>query len=413
MARTVSWFMAVVPVRWSVDRARAHMRRTTSVVAPNAVAPTLVVSVQGGRGRVIDACARAVAYGVRPGMALAHARACCGEVTEVAHDPGRDARAFGRFAVWNLRWTPRVHAWHDAAGEASPRPFVLLDVRGCLRVHGGAPRLAERIRNALAAHGIEHALAADAVAGIAVVRATAIADAMAAGSIVVDPAIACAPIDDLPIEALRMPGEAIDGLREVGIRTVGHLRAIGRDAVVNRFGPEAMRCMDVATGIEPWPFRPIRAPDPVEAEFRFASPCACRHAVEQAVRASLESLAVELRRRGRGVRALDVRIEGVGLRRVRGAVHLGVAVDDAAHLWTVLGPRIERLHLGHHEDGQGIERILFRATRLGRVAVHEPGLHAADRSPSGPSPAVDAEREVALLVDHLRARLGDHACRRP
>lgn len=327
--------------------------------------------------------------------------------------PAPGPAALRRMAERCLRWTPRVHAEH-VEGDW---PLILLDLRGCLEVHGGAPRLRERIARAFARRGIEHACCMDACAGAAAARATAHAIELSASR---TPGAALrVPLDRLAIESLRIGADACAALREVNVRSVGELRAIGRAALADRFGPTVGMRLDQASGARAWDFVPIPHPDPPRAAFEFASPCACPEATARATRHALEDLCTALAARARGVRALTVRMERAGLPAVRGTVHLGVPTRDAAHLWAVLRPRVERMHLGRHELGQGVERIALVALRTGRVPdgmgalVPGVGTRGMPAAPGGPGPADAARRALGELVDQLAARLGDDAVRRP
>ena len=327
--------------------------------------------------------------------------------------PAPGPAALRRMAERCLRWTPRVHAEH-VEGDW---PLILLDLHGCLEVHGGAPRLRERIARAFARRGIEHACCMDACAGAAAARATAHAIELSASR---TPGAALrVPLDRLAIESLRIGADACAALREVNVRSVGELRAIGRAALADRFGPTVGMRLDQASGARAWDFVPIPHPDPPRAAFEFASPCACPEATARATCHALEDLCTALAARARGVRALTVRMERAGLPAVRGTVHLGVPTRDAAHLWAVLRPRVERMHLGRHELGQGVERIALVALRTGRVPdgmgalVPGVGTRGMPAAPGGPGPADAARRALGELVDQLAARLGDDAVRRP
>ena len=312
--------------------------------------------------------------------------------------PEQGPAALRRLAERCLRWTTRVHL--EPASDALP--LVLLDLRGCLRVHGGAPRLGRRIARALGRRGIEHACCMDACAGAAALRATALAADMLAGD--ASGAALRLPLDRLPVTALRIGRDACEALREVNVRTVGELRAIGRAALADRFGPAVGMRLDQASGARAWAFAAIPHPDPPRSAFEFASPCACPEAAAHAMRQAVDGLCAALALRARGVRALAVRVDRAGLPAVRGTVHLGAPTRDAAHLWAVLRPRLERMHLGHHELGQGIERIALAAARTGRV----PDGGGEDGAGSDA-----ARRALGELVDQLGARLGDGAVRRP
>jgi protein ImuB len=314
--------------------------------------------------------------------------------------PAPGPAALRRMAERCLRWTPRVHAEH-VEGEW---PLILLDLRGCLEVHGGAPRLRERIARAFARRGIEHACCMDACAGAAAARATAHAIDMGTPGVALR-----VPLDRLAIESLRIGADACAALREVNVRSVGELRAIGRAALADRFGPAVGMRLDQVSGVRAWDFVPIPHPDPPRAAFDFASPCACPEATARATRHALEDLCTALAARARGVRALAVRMERAGLPAVRGTVHLGVPTRDAAHLWAVLRPRVERMHLGRHELGQGVERIALVALRTGRVPdgmgalVPGVGTRGMPAAPGGPGPADAARRALGELVDQLAA----------
>jgi protein ImuB len=315
------------------------------------------------------------------------------------------ARTLGRMGEWCLRFTPRVHVEPWDPADAAP-PLVLLDASGCLRVNGGARRLESRISRGLARRGIVHAVGSAGASGSAVVQA--MGAAMGAHH---------ARIDALPIECLRLPPATCTALHEVNVTRIGELAAIARAALADRYGPMPGERLAMATGRLPWPFRAIVPPSPVVGEFVFASPCAQREAVDRACIHAVESLCAVLDARGRGVRALSVRVERARLAPISGTMHFGAPTRDPQHLWRLLSPRIERMHLGDHELGEGIERIELTAERMGRCAGGTPflggllGDAAAASAADGPAAGNDhraaTERAVGELVDQLRARLGE------
>ena len=349
------------------------------------------------------------------------------------------ARTLGRMGEWCLRFTPRVHVEPWDPSDAAP-PLVLLDASGCLRVNGGARRLELRISRGLARRGIAHAVGSAGASGSAVVQAMGASMAMPMGTATCaststhdGPALPAdmrmerstgtlagasdARIDALPIECLRLPPATCTALHEVNVTRIGELRAIARAALADRYGPMPGERLAMAAGRLPWLFRAIVPPSPVVGEFVFASPCAQREAVDRACVHAVESLCAVLDARGRGVRALAVRVERARLAPISGTMHFGAPTRDPQHLWRLLSPRIERMHLGDHERGEGIERIELTAVRLGRCAGGTPflggllGDAAAASAADGPAAGNDhraaTERAVGELVDQLRARLGE------
>jgi protein ImuB len=303
-------------------------------------------------------------------------------------------RALVRCAQWCMRWTPRVHL-ETTHGP----PAIVLDLTGCLPVHGGVARVRRRLAHVLERRGIAHTIGVASTAGgaLAVGLAAALerdaspaphappASPAHAGTVA---RAAPATLSALPVHALRLPAATVEALHEVHIRTVGHLLALDRGALADRFGPCVAERLDALVGDRPWPFHAVPAPDLPRAEFVFASPCARLEAVQRAMDHAVERLCAELERRARCASTLQVRVERAGMPAVRGVIHLGVPTRGAAHLRRLLAPRVERMPLGCHEHGMGVERIEIVALRMG--TAHADAAHQA----------------LGHLVDHLEARLG-------
>ena len=77
---------------------------------------------------------------------------------------------------------------------------------------------------------------------------------------------------DLPIAALRLPGDMVDSLRVLGFERIGELAAKPRAPLTLRFGPELGRRLDQALGRIAEPIDPVRPPDLVEVRRAFAEP---------------------------------------------------------------------------------------------------------------------------------------------
>ena len=206
--------------------------------------------------RVVACSAAARAEGVTRGLRRREAQARCPDVTVIAADPDRDARAFEPVAAAVETMAPRVEV---------VRPGTLaVPARGPSRYHGGDDAIAERARE----------LASAVVAGRAIVG-TGVGDGLVAAvlaarrgaSTVIAAGTSAAFLAPQPVNALDrvMPDapvlELVGLFQRLGLRTMGDVAAVPPADLVGRFGPLGTIASRLARGLDERPPRP-RRPDP-------------------------------------------------------------------------------------------------------------------------------------------------------
>ncbi|MQA13299.1 MAG: DNA polymerase Y family protein [Pseudonocardiaceae bacterium] len=188
--------------------------------------------------RVVACSATARAHGVRRGLRRREAQGHCPELTVLADDPDRDARAFEPV-------TAAVEAL--APGVEVVRPgLVAVPARGPARYFGSEPVVAERFVDLVAAEaGVECQVGiADGLfaATLAAHRGLLVGGGSTVGFL--------AP---LGIAELHEPSELIDLLHRLGLRTLGAFAALPLDDVASRFGPDGVRAHRLARGLDERP----------------------------------------------------------------------------------------------------------------------------------------------------------------
>jgi protein ImuB len=234
------------------------VRRNLGDAAPPAETPLVLIGRAGRRRVVLAADAAALRAGLRVGMAATKAQALVSSLIVMNAEPEADARALERLAIWALqRYTPIV--------AADPPDGLIIDTTGASHLHGGEGAMVTGMVERLAASGI--AALADSWGG-----AHAIARYLSRPSIVIAPGETATAILDLPIAALRLPGEMVESLRVIGFDRIGGLAAKPRAPLTLRFGPELGRRLDQALGRIAEPIDPVRSSDLVEVRRGFAEP---------------------------------------------------------------------------------------------------------------------------------------------
>src|SRR5690606_23444660 len=139
----------------------------------------------------------------------------------------------------------------------------------------------------------------------------ALARLLAAETTVVPAGDVTKAVIDLPIVALRLPAEIVQGLRVLGIDTVGQLSAMPRAPLTLRFGPEPGRKLDQMFGRVAEPIEPIRTPELVEVAKNFAEPIGAPETIAKYVRRLVGQLSARLAEDGLGARRCDLFIHRV------------------------------------------------------------------------------------------------------
>jgi len=365
-----------------LDSLRARAASSPDDVAPGTGAPVVVVDLERGGKVVCDGEARALAAGILPGMALNSALALQPGLRVLSRDPRRERALLEAVAAAAHEFTPRV--------SLEPPDGVLLEVRGSLRLFGGARRLRDQLRERLRSLGIDPGIA---------LTPTPLASlwfARTGGEVALRrPDSLPARLAPLSLGCTRWPERVLQALATMGVRTVGECLRLPRDGFARRFDPQPLLELDRALG---------RAPDPRTA-FVAARRFAARRDLEpeladhERLLLALEPLIGELcaflQERAAGTAALEFRL-----------LHREAPVT--------------RLRLRFAEPVAALPRIaaLLRE-RLARTAL--PAPVRAVRLRSGPlvdAPeaaqdlfALDRRRASAVpqLVERLRARLGEDA----
>jgi protein ImuB len=338
----------------------------------------LVTRAHNGRRQVVAAAnAAAQALGISPGMPLAEAEARLPGLAVHEAAPLADQAALEALGAWCLRYTPLLAAPAEAG--------LLLDVTGCTHLWGGEAGLLADLLGELQAAGYaaRAALASTPGAAWALARFGQNPTIVPEGE---EPTALAA----LPMAALRLPPEMVQGLALLGLERIGQLAEMPRASLTRRFGTAPHRALDAALQGEPiTPWLPEAV---LRQRTSFLEPLLTAEALAIAIQRLVAALCDELARIDRGARILDMHFE-----RVDGSVQslrVGTAKPSRAplHLARMLCEKLDTV-----APGFGIE-----AMRL-VVPLAEPLRPQQSSAAFGEAPPGD----IAALVDRLSNRLGE------
>jgi len=341
-----------------------------------------VTSMHDGRRRVVAAVnAAGQALGIRSGMPLASAQALVPGLGILEAEPEADEAALTRLAIWCLRYAPL------AALDAPDG--IWIDVTGCTHLAGGEEVLLKDLvarlkcagftaRAAIACTpGVAHAVARYGGVETAVVPAGGLRDALA----------------PLPVQALRLPSEVIDGLHRLGFERIDDLMTAPRAPLVKRFGTVVALRLALALGEQFESIHPLTPPDVIENRLAFAEPLLTAEAFAVVVETLMRSVCGRLARAALGARRLDLLFERVD-NSVQ-TIRIGTAQPshDAAHLGRLLRERFEQV-----DPGAGVEAMRLIAT------IAEPLPFA--QIEALPQHGTTNSQDLAALLDRLINRFG-------
>jgi protein ImuB len=383
--------MAIWLARLAIDRWRQaeHCRP-----GEGADAEPVALITETAHGPRIDAANQAgIAAGARPGMPVADARALCPRLKVVPSDEAGDLAFLERLALWAQRWGP----FSALDGDDG----LLVDVSAVGHLFGGEGELLADARRRLQRQGLTARLAIAPTTG----AAWALAHYAPPDAILAPYEDAAARLASLPVAALRLDADVRLVLRRLGLKQVGDLYAIDRDALHRRFrnrrSPAAnpLVRLDQVLGRLPEPLLPVAAIPPILAEHRLPEPILHREPVDRIVAELAAVLVRELEERGEGARRLELRLWRIDGEVATRSLELAAATRDAAHVSRLFATRLDDI-----DAGFGIELVRLQATWTEPLRMAQADLEAGAEEPG---------TSLAACLDRLTVRLGERAVRRP
>lgn len=341
--------------------------------------------------------------GLRAGMPLADARAVVPDVRIVPTDPEADRAMLHRLCAACERYTPWAaldsFGARPAASSHAPNgdgAGLWLDVTGCTHLFGGEEQLLADLNDRFARAGFRTRAALAATPGAAWALARY-------GSTDQDTLLGRAPpgeerslLKSLPVAALRLDGELVEGLERMGLRSIGDLVHLPRAPLARRYGRSVLDRIDQLFGDLEEPISPYEAPPSHQVRRVFAEPVGRVEDIELALEQMLPALAADLESHGQGIRTLDYVLHRVD--NTYACIQVGTSrpVRDPKHL-----VRLFREKLADTDPGFGIEVAVLAARIVAPLTPKQAALDAVSQS-------IDDDLSgAAQLVDRLSNRLGN------
>lgn len=352
--------------------------------------PLAAVTLERGRRMLVAVTTEAEAAGARPGMTLADARAIEPALAVFDIDPAGLDRALASLAGWANRYTP----WTAPDGDDG----LILDVTGCAHLFNGEEAMLGDLGRRLAHAGFaSHTALADTPAAAWAMARFGELNALSP-NLIVPPKGQREALAPLPVAALRVAAETVEGLAAVGLRRIADLYPLPRASLAARFGPGLVRRLDQALGLEPEAVSPVQPVPPHSVRVAFAEPVSTPADLAAATQHLLGALCRSLERTGSGARQIVLTAHRVDRRCEDAPQTLSVGTHrpnrDAAALLRLFAERLERL-----DPGPGIEVMTLAATVAEPLAPAQTGF---ERGADGGAALED-------LVDRLSNRLGERS----
>lgn len=374
----------------------AEGRSASAGMTAAPLAPPLATwSKIGSAQQLVAVDATGFRLGLRPGMALASARAMRPELELHQADRQAEAALLASIADWLRRFTPL--AAQDAPDGA------MLDIGGCAHLFGGEEAMIDTIERGLYAQGLQSRCAIAPNPALAWALARFSSTRMLAED---DHAGAAKILRTLPISALRVSDDIVAGLRTAGLTRVGDLLTRPRSPLAARFGAGLIDRLDAIVGAIRDPISPRFEAAPYMAERRFAEGLARTEDIERVLADLSRDLCAMLERHGEGVRKVVA-----SFFRVDGATrHIEATTSrpqrDARALLRLLREKLEALGETGLDTGYGFDVIRLAATAVERTTQAGPADLAGARM------VEENAQAFADLIDRLGARFGTRRVQR-
>lgn len=355
--------------------------------------PLALITETAHGPRITTANAAGLAAGAQPGVMLADARTLCPSLAAVPADHAGDLKFLEALAVWSQRWGP----W-----SALDRPDgVIVDVTGAAHLFGGEAGLLADARAAFARRRLAVRLAIAPTAGAAWALAHyGPPDAVLHAA--EDPAHRLA---QLPVSALRLDDDTVTLLKRLGLKRLGDLHGVHREALVRRFrnrrsaAANPLIRMDQLLGRVSEPLLPVVAVHAPLVQRRLMEPIRHRDLLERVLTDLATDMARVLEGEALGARRLELGLWKVDGEVVSRRLEVSAPSRDAVHLAGLFGRKLEDV-----DAGFGIEMVRLRASWTEPLALAQRDFEAS---------AENHGTSLAACIDRLTVRLGPDAVRRP
>lgn len=366
--------------RWATD----CLKRADPALASLARPLVLWERIRGGL-RIAALDLAASQRGLRPGQSLADARALVPDLEMREIDRVFLEQVFADFADWHSNASPIVSVLTDTAAFGD----LGLDIAGVAHLFGGEQKMLETLVARLQRLGYT------TQGGVASTLGAAWAMAQYRPGTIIARGAEQAALADLPVAALRLEDEQVEGLIQMGLKRIGQLWSRDRKALVARFGQSLSTRLDQASGAlaeRPVPRVPVSEH---YTERRFAEPIVQLDDVHMSAHDLAIQLGLRLEEEGLGAQSFHLFLYRVDHRLLTLSVNAARATRDPDHVSRLFEHRSERL-VAEYDAGFGIDMIRLAATSLSPLGSTQLGVFETD----------DGAADLDRLYDRMASRLG-------
>ncbi len=348
--------------------------------------PVIVGGQPEARGVVAAASYEARTFGVRSAMPTVRALRLCPQAIVLKPRMG-----LYREVSWQIRsifqsYTPLV--------EPISLDEAFLDMTGSERLFGPSEQIGREIKRR-----ISEELQLTCSVGLApnkFLAKLASNYGKPDGFTVIRPQDVEAFLRDLPVEKLWGVGPATARkLRDLGLQTVGDLRRVPRDRLLEGFGKWGLRLHELARGIDERPVVPEREPKSLSRETTFPEDLRDRDALQKVLRELAYKVMHDLREEKRRARTIQIKVRFADFTTITRRLTLPEPTDalrvisEAARL--LLEHKVDLADRGVRLLGVGVSNLAEHTTR--ETPLFENLVHG------------DTDDELDRVVEELRRRL--------
>lgn len=346
--------------------------------------PTVLITRTGQRETIVSACPAALDFGLRPGMAAAHARALVADLDVRDAEPEADAAMLERLALHAARqWTPTA--------SVSGPDGLWFDLTGTTHLFGGEARFCQRLLRFLERLGLTARIAIAGTPGAAHALARFGNEAVT----LLESGRETQAIADMPLAALRLAPEALLSASRFGLERIADLYPMPRGPLARRLGLRTVERLDQARGSLAEPIVPVVPTQAPVVTLRLLEPIGTPESIAQVISDLVDDLVTLLQTRGLGARIVRLKADRVDGEAQHLAIGASRATRDGRHLKRMFALKMDGL-----DPGLGIEVMHLT------VPHHEP---LGAMSAGALLETSRKERDLAPLVDQLTSRAGPSA----